>query len=268
MKKKRRSNHKKVKKKTFKKSFLILTIFYAFVVVIGSTYAWITMADERINRVKTNKVAIKVEGDQTTTLISPATEAEKNITVRNVSTSPGFVRVSLEEVLLTFQIDTRDRIGNGNVKKFNTAEAPEIKKDEIVTWLSGKTYKVSSNVFYKGDIKQTNTFLLSDLARENMLFQYIELTQPNVTTIVGGGTGYWLYEDGYFYYSDIVKPNESTSILVENIVSIPDTPNLMKNAFYGLEVKAEGYSITETSLELMGLSPADLAYHLFNDYLI
>ncbi|MBP1040239.1 hypothetical protein I6N95_04350 [Vagococcus sp. BWB3-3] len=262
MAKKKRSRSKSKQKRTLKKGFMIFSIIYSLVIVIGSTYAWVTMADERINRVETNHVAIKVEGDQSNTVISPGTVAEKDITVRNISSSAGFVRVSLEEALLTFEIDVTDQMGNGNVKVYPTVAASEIKLKDLSTWVSGNTYKKANNQFFKADLSLQQAYDHEDPARNTTLFQYVELAFPEVFTSIQGGTDYWLYEDGYFYYSEFLKPNQQAEILVKSIKGSQATPNIFKQTFYGLEVQAEGYSLTETSLELMGLTSSDLAYQM------
>ncbi|MBP1044617.1 hypothetical protein I6N95_26760 [Vagococcus sp. BWB3-3] len=267
MKKKRRTRQKRTKKQPFKKSFLVVSILYALVVVIGSTYAWVTMADERINRVNSNAIEIKVEGDKSNTVVSGGTVAEKNITVRNDSTSAGFVRVSLEEILLIFEMDTLDRTGNGNVKVYDTAVTPAIEKDVTSSWQVGKTYKKNSSTYFKSKQKEQNSFLYGDVSRDGTLFKFIELEFPTVQTTLQASSDYWLYEDGYFYYSEILPPNKSASILIKSIKGTQDLPNIMKHTFYGIDVVAEGYSLTNSSLGLMGLLPTDLAYQLFENQL-
>lgn len=262
--KKHSARSKRRKKKTLKKGFLVFSIMYALVIVIGSTYAWVTMADERINRVTTNKIDIKVEGDQTSTLIGPGTVADKNITVRNISESAEFVRVSLEELLLTFEIDLTDQKGNGNVKEFTSVITPEIKRNDSQTWVVGKSIKKEAGVYFKSQQKESNQFLYGDPARETTLFQFIDLDFPEVYTTIQLGSNYWLYEAGYFYYSEVLKPNQKAELLIKSFTTTQDTPNSLKQSLYGVVVEAEGYSITEPSLELMGLTTSDLAYQLLN----
>lgn len=262
--KKKRGSHTRRKQKTFKKGFLVFSLIYAVVIVIGTTYAWVTMADERINRVATNEIEIKVEGKQENTLIGPGTVADKDITVRNISSSGGFVRVSLEELLLTFEIDVADQTGNGNLKEFTTALTPEIKRDDSQTWAVGKSYQKKSGVYFKSELKETNALIFGDLAREATLFKFIKLNFPDVHTTIQAGNNYWLYEDGYFYYSEILTPNEKAGLLIKSFQTSLDSPNSLKQSLYGIEVSAEGYSVNETALTLMGLTTSDLAYQLLN----
>lgn len=266
--KKRTKRTRRADRRIVKKWFFLFTILYALVIVIGSTYAWVTMADERINRVATTRLEIEVEGNQAATVISPNTIAEKDIAIRNISTSAGFIRVSLEEVLLTFEMDTDDRTGNGNVAAYSSSVTPEIEWTDTSTWNVGKTFKKPNSVYFKGDTKELNVFDFSAQAtgRGNLL-RYIELTFPNThLTIQSGVTGYWLYENGYFYFSEIVKPNEVTTILVKQIQATQDMPNLLKHSFYGLDVSGEGYSVAEAGIEAMGLTASDLAYQLLESH--
>lgn len=254
-------------RRTFKKSFFILVILYIVVLVIGSTYAWVTMSDERINRVEPAQIEIKIEGEREQTIISPGIVDKKNIVVRNVSKTPGFIRISLEETLLNFEIDLTDRIGNGNLKELNQAITPEIDQNNSATWLPGKTFKVKNNRFIKANKVEKNIFKYGDVNRNTLLFRYVKLKFPNIFTDVQESQAYWLYENGYFYYSEIVDPGMKTSVLVENVTSAGQSPNFIKHAFYELVVVAEGYSSNRKSLDILNLSPSDKAYQLLSKQL-
>lgn len=251
---------------------LLLSVLLASVIVIGSTYAWVTWADTRINHVASGRVEIIVEGKQTPERLTPLNkESPKELTVRNEATMPAIVRVSLEEVLLTFAVDTTDQKGNGHLKEQTSAAANPIKVEDSGSWQMGATLeqKEGGQVYVIGE-QRVNYVWNPATPRPELLQQSVSVEMPHVvkpTDPIPTGS-YWLYYEGYFYYSEALEPGQSSAVLVSSTKLAPKAPNRVKGSLYELTGKGEGYSATLSSIiygfQLPDSSPV---YQRFKDKL-
>ena len=261
---------------TFIKSkalFACFSIVLSLLLVVGSTYAWITSSDERVNRnVANNKrlSAIIIEDFNQVFHWSPGTTKEKKIRVKNTGEVPAIVRVSLTEFFAGFETDVTDNHGvtddgNGNLKVYGIPGTP-IKVNDVSTWKKGNTYTQSANKHYKADKVLTNQKIAYNGTRAQPL-PAIELNYQAGkvfdSTVPPGTTGYWYYENGYFYYSEILKPGEETSNLLDSVSLSTAYANQYKGALYKLVPELEAHDLTRSLLDDWGLVSTDYAYSLY-----
>ncbi|OJG98351.1 hypothetical protein RV18_GL003252 [Enterococcus termitis] len=224
---------------------------FGFLIVLGSTYAWVTLADERVNQMATGRLEIVLEGRKDMDVLAPKVSSQKDLAVRNNSTVNAVVRVSLKEVLLTFEVDTTDKSGNGALKVTNQAVGM-IDVGNSSTWETGKTLERSDGTYQIGDQRATYVInsanarpaLLENAVVMNFNSHLTDQTPPPA----GLQQNYWLYYEGYFYYSEVLRPGETTNNLVDSINVTEKAANKMKGSFYELSGKAEGYSAAKVSI--------------------
>lgn len=254
----------------FKISLTVLALAYAFVLVLGSTYAWKTSEDERINRFKTTRLEMKFTGFLgLQTSWSPKSTMKRDVAVVNQADSPGIVRVSLEELLLTFEIDDQDITGNGNLKEYATAGTP-IKLADKATWQVGNSLEITRSSFYKGAKREEAAIDFATLASRtgslkaiNLEFNDARVLQALPTATAPITDNYWLYEDGYFYYSEIILPSETTEVLLASTTLSAEAANDMKFGLYNITGELTSYTQSKAALtQEWGLTPASLAYQM------
>lgn len=246
---------------TWRSLFLVAALLYAFVLVIGSTYAWTTYSDERINRTETEKVTLDLElvGEQSTMALDYQKEHVRNLRVKNKNRTPAIVRVSLEELLLAFDIDLDEGTGTGNVRSYAANDAkngPVIKKEEPTSWqVNG--FLANADGTFKKAVKRSEANFLKNQTRQ-VPFSSIHLKMPNVIDANPGLNGKvenkWVYQEeivdgklkGFFYYSDVLYNQQETTVLVEDVrvkaVASGDTvlENQYKASLYTLNAQLEG----------------------------
>lgn len=233
--------------------------------VLGSTYAWRTFSDERINRMETKRLKIDLIGNDPFVLDwIPDSKRIKEIRVVNPSESDAIVRVSLEEFLVRFELD--DQI-EGRLKEIQTAINP-IDERDTTTWQTGRTYEKEAGHYLLSQEALQEAYVYPGDTR-NALLTPLELNfvpdKVQMSLLPVDSEGYWFYEKGYFYYSEILKPGEMSEILVSSI-QLKSPPNALKFGLYTLHAKASGLSASKESLAaLWELAPTDLAYQLLYD---
>ena len=249
--------------------FACFSIVLSLLLIIGSTYAWITSADERVNRAAANQRKLSariVEDFQPVFHWAPGTTQTKKIQVTNDGETPVIVRLSLKEFLVAFEVDTTDNHaeailhGNANLKVYDIASLPEENKliaEKTDTWVVGNIYTAAADRHYKA------TQVWSD-----QLYRYggtltlpLSAFQLNFGTKVfdtpaaaAGQTEYWYYYDGYFYYSEVLKPKDtqpgdSTIYLLESVTLDAGYANQYKGALYKLVPEMDAHDITESILD-------------------
>lgn len=268
---------------TFVKSkalFACFSLLLSLLLVIGSTYAWIISADERVNRTEANhrKLSAIVEEDFNKVFHwSPGTTQEKNIRVRNTGDVPTIVRLSLKEFFVSFETDKTDNHatgnGNGNLKVYGTPSATTIDVKQTDTWAVGNTYGVNASTYYKARHALLDQTYLYKGTRVEPL-PAIELNfeagkvfdQSNPPS--SSESNYWYYEKGYFYYSEILQPNEVTPNLLDSVSLLSTYANQHKGALYKLVPEMQAHDLTNTLLSDWSIASSDYAYTMYQSKLV
>lgn len=264
--------------RVFLKSKLLFACFslaLSLLLIVGSTYAWITSADERVNRTDANlrKLTAIVEEDFNQVFQwAPGTTKEKNIRVRNTGEIPAIVRVSLKEFFVGFETDTKDNHGvgdgNGNLKVYGTPSSPTIDVKKTDTWVVGNTYGVSADTNYKANIALVDQVYPYKGNRKNPLPAIVlnfetgkVFDQSNQPT--SSDSEYWYYEKGYFYYSEVLQPNEVTPNLLDSVSLDAGYANQHKGALYKLVPEMEAHDLTRVLLSDWAIISSDYVYTMY-----
>ncbi|MEO1769005.1 BsaA family SipW-dependent biofilm matrix protein [Candidatus Enterococcus ferrettii] len=269
--------------------FACFSLVLSLLLVVGSTYAWITSADERVNRTDANqrKLSAMVEEDFTQVFHwSPGTSKKKEIRVTNNGEVPAIVRLSLHEFFVSFETNVADNHrensaveeGNGNLVVYPaTSVQPNntIKVKDTDTWKINNYYSVSANKYYKGNQVICNSlddhslaYVYNDTGR-TMPLKAMELNFQTTKLFdqakkpIAGDADYWYYEKGYFYYSEILQPNESTEDLLESVTLNPTYANQYKGALYKLVPLMDAHDITKSLISDWGITSTDFAYDMY-----
>ncbi|MHC5229559.1 BsaA family SipW-dependent biofilm matrix protein [Enterococcus sp. LJL99] len=247
----------------------ILSIILSLILVVGSTYSWITYSDEVINRSKTNtrKLSATINESYETNLQWTAGEiSEKKLWIQNNGQTPALVRVSLYEFFVNFELEVSDGEGqgNGSLKIVDKANSLMTLKD-VSTWEKRSHYEISSKgspkkyltaaevyksdktnsqTAYKYKASSTKDFLTNVTINFNENDIYHEGKAPANNT-----KNYWYYSDGYFYYSEELQPNEETTLLLQSISIDGKLANKYKGSLYQLLPVMEAHDNTKSLLE-------------------
>ncbi|MGG5329399.1 BsaA family SipW-dependent biofilm matrix protein [Enterococcus sp. AZ163] len=274
--------------RVFLKSKLLFACFslaLSLLLIVGSTYAWITSADERVNRANANHKTLSAMIEEDFNRVydwAPGVTKTKKIKVTNNGEIPTIVRLSLTEFFVSFEVDTSDNHrldanpqnnlnGNGNLKIFDSfTTLIDVKRTE--TWVVGNTYEVNSNTYYKANTALIDQPYAYGGARTLPLSAFkLNFTANKVFDTPGATSGkdnYWYYEDGYFYYSEILQPKESTTDLMESVSLNAGYANQYKGALYKLVPEMEAHDLSKDLIADWGINPAsDHAYNLYKDKL-
>lgn len=281
--------------RTFVKSkglFALFSIVLSLLLVIGSTYAWLTSNDQRINRAaeNTRKLSAKIDEDfQPVYHWAPGTTKKKELRVINDGEVPAFVRLSLHEFFLQFETDTIDNQrensaeikGNGNLVVYSNldASANYVQVKDLSTWEAGRYYEVSASSYYK--VAQA---IVNPLADPSKAYHYQDTTRTNPlkaieldfttgkvfdenTQPASSDTNYWYYEKGYFYYSELLQPNDSTTNLLESVTLDPAYTNQYKGALYKLVPQMEARDRSKGLFADWNIDSSDFVYTLYQSQL-
>lgn len=259
--------------------FACFSLLLSLLLVVGSTYAWITSADERVNRTDANhkKLSAIVEEDFSQVFHwSPGTTKEKNIRVRNTGEVPTIVRISLKEFFVGFETDKTDNHstgdGNGNLKVYGTPSATTIDVKKTDTWVVGNTYGVKANTHYKANIalldqaypyKGTRTTPLPGIELTFEAGKVFDQSSPPAAS----ASNYWYYEKGYFYYSEVLQPNEVSPNLLDSVSLSNAYGNQHKGALYKLVPEMEAHDLTKDLLSDWSIASSDYAYTMYQNKL-
>ncbi|MGG5329929.1 BsaA family SipW-dependent biofilm matrix protein [Enterococcus sp. AZ163] len=273
--------------------FACFSLLLSFLLVLGSTYAWITSADERVNRAARNdkKISAKIDEDfEQVFHWSPGTTKKKEIRVTNDGEIPAVVRLSLHEFFVSFETNVADNhrenptveVENGNLVVYPaTSVLPNntIKIKDTITWKVNNYYSVYANKYYKANQVICNSlddhslaYVYNDAGRTMPLkamelnFQTTKLFDQTMKP-TAGDTSYWYYEKGYFYYSEILQPNESTENLLESVTLNPSYANQYKGALYKLVPLMDAHDITKSLISDWGIVSTDFAYSIYQNQL-
>lgn len=247
------------------KPFLaVFSVFLSLLLVVGSTYSWITYSDEQINRNKPNSKKLSAVIDEVFTpnlQWEPGAITEKKLLVKNDGQMPAIVRVSLYEFLAQFELDMTDGIGNGSQKIVKNSSGSDLIMEDVNTWEKGRTYKIKSGKYftvsdvYKGDKTDPNTAYVYKGIRSVESLKYLNI-QFNAADIydennkpMSGLQNYWYYSSGYFYYSEVLQPKEKTKQLIQSVTLDKNLPNKYKSSLYQLIPVMDAHDTTESLIE-------------------
>lgn len=272
--------------------FALFSIILSLLLVIGSTYAWITSNDQRINRAaeNTRKLSARIDEDfQQVYHWAPGTTKKKELKVTNDGEVPAFVRLSLHEFFLQFETDVTDNQrensteinGNANLITYKNldASANYVKVKDTATWEVGNYYEVSASSYYK-----VNQAIVNPLADHSKAYNYKDDSRTNPLKAIrinfspgkvfdendapsGSDSNYWYYEKGYFYYSEILQPNEQTTNLMESVTLDSAYTNQYKGALYKLVPQMEARDKSKGLFSEWGIDESDFVYTLYQSQL-
>ncbi|EOH86128.1 BsaA family SipW-dependent biofilm matrix protein [Enterococcus pallens] len=259
--------------------FAFFSILLSLLLIMGSTYAWIISSDERVNRAEENqkKLSAKITGDLDPVLHwAPGTVKTKQIKVKNNGEVPAIVRLSLTESFVSFETDAQDNHddgnGNGDLTVYPTPVLPVVNVKDTSTWIVGKTYEMNANTHYKANYALKDQPYAYRGPRTEPL-PAIQLNFPNGKVFdeneqpAGTDKAYWYYENGYFYYSEVLRPNEETSNLLDSVALNAAYANRYKGAFYKLVPAMDAHDITKGLLSDWGIQSTDYVYSLYQSKL-
>lgn len=257
--------------------FACFSILLSFLLIVGSTYAWITSADERINRTDANqrRVSAIVEEDFSEVYRwAPGTTKEKNIRVRNTGDVPTMVRISLKEFLVIFETvvndNHADRDGNGNLKIYGTPSTTAIDIQDTSTWAAGNTYGISASKYYKANSSTLRNQTYLHIGARNAALSGFELDFEAgkvfdfINPPASVATEYWYYEGGYFYYSEVLQPEEVTPNLLDSISLSEEYANQYKGALYKLVPEMEAHDLTRELFTDWSISNTSPVYAMYD----
>lgn len=247
------------------KSFLaVFSLFLSLLLVVGSTYSWITYSDEKINQNESHSKKLSAVIDEVFTpnlQWAQGKTTEKKLLVKNDGQMPALVRISLYEFFTQFTLDMTDGVGNGNQKIVSKSSGSDMTMEDTATWKKGNTYKIASEKYYvasevyKGDKTNPNTAYVYKKSRSFEGLKYLRI-QFNDADIydeneqpLPGAQNYWYYSDGYFYYSEVLQPQEKTKQLVQSITLASALPNKYKGSLYQLIPVMDAHDVTKSLMK-------------------
>jgi alternate signal-mediated exported protein len=272
--------HRKKRKVNGKLMIAASAFLFSGLMVLGSTYAWFVSEDDRTNHfVGTRLSAEIVEDFEPNFEWSFGTKVKKVVQVKNTGDVPAFIRLKLYEYLLLFQVDVTDQTGNGNLAVSTNAVQPTVNQANVQTWTAaakaGGTYHYKNNYYIAKQAVMpkdaADSYKWQDSQREKTALHWLSLNFPaNIyTTKPASSTkNYWLYQDGYFYYSELLQPNEMTEPLLQSVHLRLDAPNKFKGALYKLEPVMDAHDATNVLLSSWNIQSPSPAYELYSGRLI
>lgn len=246
----------------------VFSLLISLILVVGSTYSWVTYSDDRINSTKANtrQLSAIIEEDFKPNLIwSPGSTTKKVVTVKNNGKVPAIVRVSLFEIFARFEIDVTDNIipgsglrnGNGSLKRYNSSSGTDLNKNDLTTWQVDNTLKIADGNYYKvveaivnfpDNIE--NSYNYQGERGPSLSNLTINFNASKIYTEAppSGTTNYWLYENGYFFYSEVLEPDEETVNLIESLSLNAALANRYKGVLYQLIPQMDAHDRTTSLL--------------------
>lgn len=263
------------------KPFLaVFSVFLSLLLVVGSTYAWITYSDEKINSSKPNTKKLSATIDEVFTpnlQWVPGKKTTKKLSVENNGQIPAIVRISLYEYFAQFELDMTDGKGNGSPKIAANSSGTDIKIEAVSSWQKGRTYKIGPNKYYtasevhKGNTKNPKTAYVYKGERpvEGLKYLTIQFNDHEIydeqNKPAAGIKNYWYYSDGYFYYSDVLQPKEKTKQLIQSVTLDKDIPNTYKSSLYQLIPVMDAHDITKSLLGDWKITPKSYVEGMYRE---
>lgn len=233
-----------------KRYYGLFTIVVTFLLIISSTFAWVSWYEWKTNHLqgdpKVKTPQVKVEGVLGAQMLTHQGKITRDIKITNTGQVPVFIRVSLAETLVTFEVDTTDQTGNGHLKEYGAIPAggTELQSDVLSTWAVGNYLKPANKTnYWKSVARDDYSYKKGEGSRPTALLPiawYFGAVDPSPLP----ASGYWMYQEvngvGYYYYSDIVEVGDQTTELVTDTELTAGAPNTLKGGLHQLEVSATG----------------------------
>lgn len=266
----------------FKRRLIIaicITILFGLV-VLKSTYAWFVSENTAVNKFNGTRLSTEiVEEFEPIVQWETGMNAKKVIQVKNTGEVPAFIRISLYEYLLWFEIDYTDQTGNGHLAIASERVAPEVIQQDPKTWQP--VAAVGGTFFYQGEYfiaKQAiipdtqlgkDRYIWSEEARKKTDFRWFQLrfSTDVYKEAPIGKKDYWLYQDGYFYYSECLQPGEVSSPVLKNVSLSKRTPNKYKGVLYQLTPIMDAHDTSKMLLDAWSIGTDGQIYELYKDLL-
>lgn len=282
------------------KHIVIYLAVSAILTLLGSTYAWFTSSDNRVNNFYGHYLLAQItEVFTPEDEWQPTTDTVKEVRVTNTGPTPAVIRLSLKEYMLLFEYDntivnyfqmSNPGYYNGlnNITIRDNPTNPIVDIDDVTTWKAagdnegsfkrpygtgyytavsyqssdsytprrGKTVANSSDGHTMNDYIPANDPTPSgnveyprNYFHNTAPFYMIKLNfnTPSIRTTKSTNSAeeYWLYENGYFYYSQIVQPGEKTVPLMNSLTLRDTMPNVYKTSLYKLHVYMDAHDTTQ-----------------------
>lgn len=273
--------------------FACFSFVLSLLLIIGSTYAWITSADERINRSGANHRKLSARIDEDFDQVyqwAPGTTQTKAVRVKNDGDIPAIVRVSFKEFFLGFDVDITDNhrlddsIVNGNANltlhEFDDQVDTLVDVKDGSTWETGNVYTASgANHYIANTSVRDHSFVYkgartAPLSAFQLNFQTDKVFDDPDDTV--GEENYWFYHDGYFYYSEVLQSEDDpgtthtdnlTTNLLESITLDASYANQYKGALYKLVPEMDAHDLTESLLTDWGIRGTPVE-EIYENYLV
>lgn len=276
---KRKKNH--IPKRDFRIGFGFFALVFSCLLVLGSTYAWFVSADSITNKFEGTRLDAAIVEVFTPNLEwKSGTDTTKEIRVTNTGPTPELVRISLYEYFLAFQVDTADKTGNGNLVTTKSPVIPSVDAKKVATWepavSAGGTYTyngqhvVAEEAIVPDAKNNSESYHYGDPAREKSPVHYVTLNFSShfyETAPAPGTTKYWLYEDGYFYYSEVLQPGQVSEALLDSVTLSSSLPNKYKGALYQLNPYMDAHDLTKGLLKSWNVGTNGPVFDMLNPLL-
>ncbi|MBP1044237.1 hypothetical protein I6N95_24820 [Vagococcus sp. BWB3-3] len=257
-KKQKRSGLSLTNNKAFFGSFMALI---TFVLIINATFAWSSYAKWLHNKMQSpneKDIRVAVQGNLSGNVLTNTSGLSPQVRVKNIGEAPAFIRVSLEEVLLTLAVDTTDQTGNGHLAEYaDLGGKTEVKLETPSTWQINARYTPDKLVYYETKKLATYEYKQTETNRP-MELGYLDYTWGMVDPLTPPVSGYWLYEEingrGYYFYSQSVQPGNQTTVLVDQVHLKNRAPNGLKGSLYRLDIHADGGQVNEGVYDDWGIT--------------
>ncbi|MBO0428411.1 hypothetical protein JZO82_04485 [Vagococcus fluvialis] len=247
-----------------KKFFALFGALLSLVLIIGSTFAWSSYSSWVDNHMQSETGMLDVRVSETfeqDSVLLPDTIIQKEVNVRNNSDKLAVIRVKLIESTTLFELNKQT---GALLTKEKEAADKEVDREDTKTWEKGNLYKdnLSGDKYYVlKDIVKDKVFDFSGTTQRDEHLKKFNLGFSNaikLTTDPNATDPYWVYEDGYFYYSKVLKKNETTAVDLLQTMSLlaKDQKNNMKNELYNLDITAYGVIANNESLKEWNVSSA------------
>jgi len=266
----------------FKRRLIIAICFTIFsgLVVLRSTYAWFVSEDSAVNKFNGTRLSAEiVEEFEPIFQWETGTNIKKVIQVKNTGEVPALVRLSLYEYLLLFEIDSTDQTGNGHLAIAPERIAPEVLQQDPTTWqpaaAAGGTffnhgeYLIAKQAIIPDIQAGKDRYIWSDEARKKTAFRWFQLrfSTDVYKELPVDKTNYWLYKDGYFYYSERLQPGETSSPVLESVSLSKHTPNKYKAVLYQLNPIMDAHDTSNVLLDAWNIGTNGEIYELYKGFL-
>jgi alternate signal-mediated exported protein len=265
--------------KNHKLFLFIATLFFSSLMVLGNTYAWLTAEDDKENHFEGGILSVEIIEDfGQVNQWRPARTEKKLVKAKNIGSVPSFVRLSFYEYVALFKIDTTDQTGNGHLLTVPTEQAPTLIYENKETWKAAATangtydadgtFYVVKDAYISDKTTGTDMFKMNDSQRENSLLKWFKLNvSENVylSKPAAGTKDYWLYKDGYFYYSEALESGQTTSAVLNDVTLSASAPNSYKGSLYEIDVELDAHDTTKAMLSAWNISDTDEIYEMYKD---